>query len=194
MVSPTGAPPRRTSSRRAEFVAIAARLFAERGFANVTVDDIGAAAGVSGPALYHHFDGKEALLGEMLVGISESLLERGRAIVAERSGEAALDALVAMHVDFAVDDRALITVHFRELVHAPEADRRRVRDLQNAYADLWVAELCRCRPELDEKMAGMRVRAAFGLMNSTPHISRARRDDLVSMLRSMTDAALRAGF
>ena len=49
---------RRRPSRRVELLAVAAQLFAERGFANVTVDDIGAAAGVSGPALYHHFDGK----------------------------------------------------------------------------------------------------------------------------------------
>ena len=63
------------SKRRQELLSIAAELFAARGFANVTVDDLGDAAGVSGPALYHHFSGKEALLGEMLVDISEYLLE-----------------------------------------------------------------------------------------------------------------------
>jgi AcrR family transcriptional regulator len=115
----------RRPSRRAELVSIAASLFAERGFANVTVDELGAAAGVSGPALYHHFDGKEALLGEMLVGISRSLLDRGLAIVDAARGETALDELIDMHVDFALDDRALITVHFRELVHAPTPTARR---------------------------------------------------------------------
>ena len=66
------------SRRRQELLKIAADLFADRWFANVTVDDIGEAAGVSGPALYHHFAGKEALLGEMLVGISQYLLDGGR--------------------------------------------------------------------------------------------------------------------
>src|SRR5690606_17721877 len=52
--APAG-PVRPRSRRREELLAVAANLFAARGFTNVTVDDIGAAAGVSGPALYHHF-------------------------------------------------------------------------------------------------------------------------------------------
>jgi AcrR family transcriptional regulator len=65
-----------TVARRDELLDAAAELFAVGGFAGVTMDDIGAATGISGPALYHHFDGKEALLGEMLVAISEHLLRR----------------------------------------------------------------------------------------------------------------------
>ncbi len=183
---------RRRPSRRGELLAVAAQLFAERGFANVTVDDIGAAAGVSGPALYHHFDGKEALLGEMLVSISASLLERGRSIVEQAQGGPALDRLIAMHVDFALDDRPLITVHFRELVNAPDADRRRVRDLQNAYVEIWVQELLNAHPELDQQVARTKVHAAFGLMNSTPYSTRVRRDEMTTILRSMTRAALAA--
>src|SRR4051812_12593 len=103
-------------SRREELLALAAELFAQRGFAGVTVDDLGAAAGVSGPALYHHFESKEALLGEMLIGISASLLQRAQQAVKDNEPDALLPALVSMHVDFAVDERALITVHFRDLV------------------------------------------------------------------------------
>ena len=66
-------------SRRDEPLSLAADLFAARGFAGVTVDDIGEAAGVSGPALYHHFDSRESLLGEMLVRNSESLLTKATA-------------------------------------------------------------------------------------------------------------------
>jgi len=183
----------RRPSRRAELVSIAASLFADRGFANVTVDELGAAAGVSGPALYHHFDGKEALLGEMLVGISRSLLDRGLAIVDAARGETALDELIDMHVDFALDDRALITVHFRELVHATDTDRKKVRDLQNAYIDLWVAALRAEHPALEDKIARARVQVAFGLMNSTPYSARVRREDMAQLLRSMTRAALAAG-
>ncbi|MEY2401791.1 MAG: hypothetical protein QOJ08_1902, partial [Ilumatobacteraceae bacterium] len=62
-------PSRPRLSRRDELLSVAADLFAERGFTKVTVDDIGNAVGVSGPALYHHFDGKQSLLGEMLVRI-----------------------------------------------------------------------------------------------------------------------------
>ena len=65
------------SDRRSQLVAAAERLMAERGFLAVRLEDIGAAAGVSGPAIYRHFSNKEALLVELLVGISTRLL-RGR--------------------------------------------------------------------------------------------------------------------
>jgi AcrR family transcriptional regulator len=182
----------RPVSRRAELVSIAAQLFAESGFAGVTVDDIGAAAGVSGPALYHHFDSKEALLGEMLVGISESLLARAQAIVQAEGEVASLGSLIAMHVDFAVDDRPLITVHFRDLVHALEADQRRVRSLQHAYVEIWVDALVAQHPELDVRTARAAVHATFGLINSTPFSGRLRRDEMVAMLSGMAAGALQA--
>ena len=51
--------------RRSQILDVAARLFAERGFHGVSVGDIGKAVGVSGPALYKHFDSKDAVLAEM---------------------------------------------------------------------------------------------------------------------------------
>jgi AcrR family transcriptional regulator len=177
------------SKRRAELLKIAADLFAERGFANVTVDDIGAAAGVSGPALYHHFTSKEALLGEMLVGISDYLLEGGRAVVAVGGGDT-LERLVAFHAEFAVDDRSLITVHFRDLVHATDADQARVRSLQSEYASLWASEVQRRSPGIDPRAAQASVHAAFGLINSTPFSTRLPRSGMLALLTAMATAAL----
>ena len=57
-----------------QLIAAAERLVAERGYLAVRLEDIGAAAGVSGPAIYRHFPNKEALLVELLVGISTRLL------------------------------------------------------------------------------------------------------------------------
>src|SRR5687768_16281433 len=116
---------------------VAADLFAERGFHRVTVDELGAALGVSGPALYHHFASKEALLGDMLVSISEHLLDAGRVHVAQAAGaDDALTALLRGHIRFALTHTSLITVHFRDLVHAPEPSRQRVRELQGEYVEL----------------------------------------------------------
>ena len=60
-----------------QLIAAAERLVAERGFLAVRLEDIGSAAGVSGPAIYRHFPNKEALLVELLVGISTRLLAGG---------------------------------------------------------------------------------------------------------------------
>ena len=56
--------------RRQDLLAASATLFAERGFAGVSIDDIGAAAGVSGPAVYRHFPSKQAVLGAILLEVS----------------------------------------------------------------------------------------------------------------------------
>src|ERR671921_1865277 len=96
-------------SRRQEILGRAAELFAVRGFHGVSMAELGAACGISGPALYRHFASKDAMLAEMLVSISEELLRVGR----ERSAGAAdpadaLRALVAWHVDFALRHQPLI--------------------------------------------------------------------------------------
>src|SRR5258706_10533394 len=112
---PAGQQPRRRS-RRDEILEIAVGLFATRGYHGVSMDDIGAAAGVTGPALYHHFAGKEAMLAAALNPVSERLLAGGRARVADAPDPVdALVALVAFHVDFALNNPAVIALHLHEL-------------------------------------------------------------------------------
>ncbi|MET9497666.1 TetR/AcrR family transcriptional regulator [Streptomyces sp. NPDC006552] len=161
-------------TRREQILQEAARLFAERGFHGVGVDEIGAAVGISGPGLYRHFAGKDAMLAELLVGISGQLMTGGERRVAEavHGPEALLDSLIEGHIDFALDDRDLITLHDRELDRLRDSDRKLVRQLQRQYVELWVECLRRVYPGLAEPHARVAVHAVFGLLNSTPHLSR----------------------
>src|SRR3954468_2368852 len=88
-------------SRREQILRAAAQLFAERGSRSVGVDDVGAAVGVTGPAIYRHFASKDAMLAEMLLRISERLLAGGTARVAAAGADPAvqLRALVAFQVE-----------------------------------------------------------------------------------------------
>lgn len=158
------------TSRRDQILATAAELFAARGFHGVSVADLGAACGISGPALYKHFVSKDAVLAEMLVSISEELLHVGGARV-RAAGEpvAALRALVAWHVDFALRHQALIVVQDRDWESLPRDARERVRTLQRQYVDLWASQLRLVHGDLDGDRARAMAHAAFGLINSTPH-------------------------
>ncbi|MFI6344049.1 TetR/AcrR family transcriptional regulator [Streptomyces sp. NPDC050560] len=162
------------SGRREQILREAARLFAERGFHGVGVDEIGAAVGISGPGLYRHFAGKDAMLAELLVGISDELLRGGTRRVEEAGGDprATLDSLIEGHIDFALDDRPLIVLHDRELGQLRDADRKKVRRLQRQYAELWVTAVVGAYPSLGEADARACVHAVFGLLNSTPHLAR----------------------
>ncbi|MFI7384635.1 TetR/AcrR family transcriptional regulator [Streptomyces sp. NPDC049813] len=161
-------------TRREQILQEAARLFAERGFHGVGVDEIGAAVGISGPGLYRHFAGKDAMLAELLVGISGQLMTGGKRRVAEAAHgpEALLDSLIEGHIDFALDDRDLITLHDRELDRLRDSDRKLVRQLQRQYVELWVECVRTVYPDLAEPHARVAVHAVFGLLNSTPHLSR----------------------
>ncbi|WP_328317577.1 SACE_7040 family transcriptional regulator [Streptomyces sp. NBC_00388] len=159
-------------TRREQILKEAARLFAERGFHGVGVDEIGAAVGISGPGLYRHFAGKDAMLAELLVGISERLLDGGRMRSEQAVGgpAAVLASLIDGHIDFALDDRPLITVHDRELDRLRDSDRKAVRRLQRQYVELWVTVVRELYPHTPEQEARAAVHAVFGLLNSTPHL------------------------
>lgn len=181
-----------TSARRAEILAAAAELFARHGFHGVSIGDLGRAVGLTGPALYRHFRGKDAVLAQMLLDISERLLAEGTRRAAAASGPAgALDALLRGHLDFALDNPALITVHERELDNVPEPQRRAIRRLQRAYVEQWVAVLRRLHGDLSEERARAAAHAAFGLLNSTPYSAGGlSRDALAELLHTMAQAAL----
>src|SRR5258705_13372690 len=136
------------------------------------MDDIGAAAGVTGPALYHHFAGKEAMLVDALNPVSEGLMVGGRARVAQHPDDAraALESLVEFHVAFALANPAVIALHLHELDRLPEEPRRQIRRLQRLYVEVWVQTLTALRPELAPEEARVLAHAAFGLMNSTPFL------------------------
>lgn len=182
------------SSRRDQILVAAAELFARSGFHGVGIDEIGAALGISGPALYRHFRSKDAMLAEMLTRISDKLLHGGqtRANAADEPRRA-LDELVRWHVEFALTNPALITVHMRDLDSLATPDRHRVRELQRAYVEVWVSTLRSVRPDLDEPTARAAAHAVLGLINSTPHSAHLGRDAMSALLHRMALDALAPG-
>src|ERR1700754_2798184 len=185
------------SDRRSQLVAAAERLVAERGFLAVRLEDIGAAAGVSGPAIYRHFPNKESMLVELLVGISARLLAGAREVTARNADAGgALDGLIDFHLDFAFGEPDLIRIQDRDLAHLPATAERQVRKAQRQYVEVWVGVLRELDPALAEADARLMAHAVFGLLNSTPHSlkpadGRAARSRAV--LRAMTVAALTVG-
>ena len=179
------------ASRREQILSTAAELFAERGFHGVSVADLGAACGISGPALYRHFPSKDAMLAEMLVSISEELLEVGRERVHEADDpREALHALVGWHIDFALSNKALIVVQDRDWSSLPEEAREQVRETQRSYVELWVDQLRAIHRGLPADRARAMAHAAFGLLNSTPHSALLSETEMRAVLEQMALAAL----
>jgi AcrR family transcriptional regulator len=191
-VTPGGPGRKPPARRRAQILQVAAELFARHGFHGVSIADLGVAVGTTGPALYRHFPSKEALLAEMLVGISERLLEGGRSRAEQGTDpEAVLTELIDFHVDFALREPELIVVQDRDFANLPASAQRRVRALQRAYVEVWVDTLVRLHPELPTESARVAAHGAFGLLNSTPYTSPSADPERVAdVLRRMAHAAL----
>ena len=186
---------RQKSDRSSQLLAAAEQLMADRGYLAVRLEDIGAAAGVSGPAIYRHFPNKESLLVELLVGISTRLLAGAQSVLAESPDPgAALDGLIEFHLDFALSEPDLIRIQDRDLGNLPAAAQQQVRRAQRRYVEVWVSVLRNLNPALAEADARVMAHAAFGLLNSTPHSAKtADQGQPREVLRAMTAAALRQG-
>jgi AcrR family transcriptional regulator len=195
MTTPVTARDRAKAERSDAILRATAHLFAERGYNGVSLEDIGAAVGVSGPAVYRHFAGKQALLGAVLVEVSRDLVDGGSRVSASATTpEDRICNLIAFHVDFALRHADVIRVHDSDVAHLAPRDHSEVRRLQRAYIELWTQALAELiDAEADELR--LRVQACFGLINSTPHstTSAARRHSATAtVLAAMAEAALRA--
>jgi AcrR family transcriptional regulator len=180
------------ADRRSALLTAAATLFAQSGFNGVSIEDLGAAVGVSGPAVYRHFSGKQAVLAALLIDVSVELVAGGRAVVTDTAdAAAALGDLVRFHVDFALSNPEVIRVQDRDLDSLAVSDRHRVRLLQREYVELWVQVLKRVHPAVDVALLRIRAHATFGLLNSTPHSARTSSKAAVrALLEEMALAAL----
>lgn len=155
----------RGQRRREAIVAAAADLFDRNGFHGTSIDDIGAAAGISGPGLYRHFDGKDAIL----TAVFDRIWERLRPVVATAASldpATALRSLVDAHVDLALEDAAALMLLSRELRHVPEEYQRLAIRNHGRYIDAWAGPIRGLHPELSVEAARAVAVAAHGLLDS----------------------------
>ncbi|MEU9042429.1 MULTISPECIES: TetR/AcrR family transcriptional regulator [unclassified Kitasatospora] len=164
-------------ARREELLAAAVRLFHQRGFDNVSTDQLGAAVGISGPSVYRHFDSKAHLLAASLVRSRERLWhEVGGAIAAADGPGAALAAGLDAYVGFALRNGDYLGAMLSETERLAPPDRRAAVDFRRDFLRTWVGLLRQVRPECDAAAARIRVHALFALVNdgvrNRPHSAR----------------------
>jgi AcrR family transcriptional regulator len=157
----------RDPARKERILSAAADLVARRGYHAVGMADIGAAAGVTGPAIYRHFESKSAVLVAIFDPVIDSLLDNASRIVGGTGDvSTVLTLLVRDQVTFAIDDREVLQVYLNEINNLPDEDRRRLRRKQRLYLEEWVHVLNELRPELGDAEARALVHAAIGVIQS----------------------------
>jgi AcrR family transcriptional regulator len=153
------------NDRSEQILRTAMHLFHERGFDGVGVDLIGEKAGVSGPAIYRYFSGKDEILMTLLdEAIDRVLMSTGGQFEDPREE---LEHLVRGHVQRALEERELMSVWTRERNSIPKAYRSRLRARIKRYIDHWVDCLHACYPNQSSEVLNAAVHATHGLIDST---------------------------
>jgi AcrR family transcriptional regulator len=142
-------------------------LFRRRGFRGVGIDEVGEAVGITGSAVYRHFDAKTDILvdaydragARIAVGAEEALARA-------RSPVGALAGLTGSYARVALDNVDLIVVTSREGAELPAAERSRFWRRRRALRDTWVGVLRQARPDLSEPEARLLVATTLALVTS----------------------------
>lgn len=174
-------------SRREGIVAAATRLFFERGYQATTMEDVGAAVGVSGAAVYKHFASKSELLGATIARAAEPLqLGLTRALAAAQTSRDALALALDEYIDFATVHHHLVGILVSEVTNLPDTMRHSVRRQQADYVAEWVSLLRASRPEVDQARARYIVQAVLTTVNDATRVDQIRDyPDLAQRLREV---------
>lgn len=153
---------KRRPDRRARILTAAMDLFHRKGYHATGMDEIGAAAGITGPGIYRHFESKEQILA---TGIRQALggwLERNQAILSgPGTPRDVLDGLIRNFIEGLIADRWISAVIMRER-HALAPDTRRWVDrAEEQHVAAWVEALSRLRPDLDDRAVRLMVHAGL---------------------------------
>ncbi|MEU0539103.1 TetR family transcriptional regulator [Nocardia sp. NPDC005978] len=144
----------------------AIHLFYERGYPNVTVEDIAAASGLpAASAVYRYFRGKGDLLTAAFRRVSDRMSVAIGAAITDTAGPAeALSALVRVYATGAFADRELAYVYYADFSHLPPEELTPLTTVHRLVVDEWARLLLAVRPELTQAEAQILVHATLGMV------------------------------
>lgn len=183
---------RKVLQRKEHILTVSARLFRERGFHAVSIDEVGTAAGMSGPAMYKYFSDKGSILAALLdrgTGIAKAAFE-----AIDREGLSDIDLLnerVRVCIEFTGEVRDALVVAVREANSIPEWYRDDFLREQRLIREVHVDILMRIRPELSKADARYICSNVFqGLISSSVYLYPADTPARKKRLAQMAMAAL----
>lgn len=165
----TVAAPRATPGQRSErergILDVAAVAFHEKGFHGVGVDEIGRRAGLSGPAIYRHFAGKDELLASLLDEAMDELLS---AVDTTDDPQADLDRAVRHHLNFALEEHQLVGLYHREARFLADPWNTAFARRVVGYTRAWEQLITRVAPSASPHDVTIATQTTLGLVFSLP--------------------------
>lgn len=138
-----------SSDRRNQILAIAAKLFAARGYSATTVRDIADEAGILSGSLYHHFSSKEAIAREILRSFLEALAKQYEEILAaELSVQETFDRLVEVSFETIVNQTDSVGLFQNEsLFLQSQPGFEFLREYSSRIEEIWRGQIAKGQAE-----------------------------------------------
>lgn len=183
--------PRARTNKREAIIAAAAELFSEGGFDGTGVVDIAAAVGITGGAVYKHFDSKQEVLRAVVQRAVEQVVGGVDDIVQTTTIEERLPALVDNLVGGILENRALGSVMFQEASRLDPEMREFVERAHRLHVAEWAHALAVLRPELSDAERVTLVQLVYGSILAGANYAGGLDDQrLAALLRSAAMAIL----
>jgi AcrR family transcriptional regulator len=162
---PAAGSPKRRPQRRDQILRAALKLFHERGYDATSMNDIGAATGITGPGIYRHFANKQEILEVAVLEAGARAVELINRVVEETPDPTArLHGLVRAFITLAIDNPDLTVMGVRERRHLTRSTRRWLDRYDHQHRQLWETSLLRARPDLTPEQAHVIVAGAVSLI------------------------------
>lgn len=190
--APTPRPPGvRPASKREQVVTAAMRLFADRTYASVGMQEIASAAGMATSTVYHHFASKADILRTGLArGTGYLQLTLDQTLATANDHREALSELVRVYARFAVEHPEMVDALITEMRSLGE-DATAMNTAQREYVAEWVHLHRVNHPEVDVTTAAVAVQAALMVINDLARTRAFRaRQDAPEVAAQLAEASL----
>jgi len=188
-----------TRNTRADVVAAAGRLFAERGYHGTSMRDLGKELGLLGSSLYSHVESKQDLLVEVVeegAGLFEA--SASRALDADGTAAQRLERLIAGHLDVVLDNIDISRTFLNEARMLDPDHRARIIEARDHYEKAFRSVLRKgvvdssFRADIDPRTTSIFILSMLNAIERwyDPE-GRLDRDQLVSEMTRFALAALR---
>ncbi len=126
-----------SEATRERIIAAATQLFLRKGYFGTSIADIASEVKVTKGALYHHFEGKEAIFSAVVSTIKKTWRDAvARQVIGARDPVERLETLLESHAAFLERNESFCLVMNGMMMEMDGVDPKFYRELQSAYADM----------------------------------------------------------
>jgi AcrR family transcriptional regulator len=124
----------RPASRKEEIVAVAARLFYEKGYNAVSMRDIARAMGMKAASLYNHISGKQELLSTLVLEVAHDFTRGMEMVMAEEmTAVSKIESIIEQHIEITIGNSEGLAALNNDWMHLEEEDLKEFVKMRDAY-------------------------------------------------------------